>query len=113
MIIIENSISIYLGAIFSIILIAYYNDYFFTLLYFIFEFTLVRKIDFNDEYFNTSALYELTEFLVRRYEEPSPFEKMEAIDLERSFRNKLKNINTDNHCMTLSLYLYYLISPNK
>ncbi len=51
MIIIENSISIYLGAIFSIILIAYYNDYFFTLLYFIFEFTLVRKIDFNDEYF--------------------------------------------------------------
>ena len=51
MIIIENSISIYLGAIFSIILIAYYNDYFFTLLYFIFEFTLIRKIDFNDEYF--------------------------------------------------------------
>ena len=49
--IIDNSISVYGGAIISIILITYYNDIFFSLIYFIYQVNLIEKMDLNDSFF--------------------------------------------------------------
>ena len=49
--IIDNSISVYGGAIISIILITYYNDIFFSLIFFIYQVNLIEKMDLNDSFF--------------------------------------------------------------
>jgi len=58
----------------------------------------VRKIDkfkndedllvynFNDEYSKNSSSFQLSEYMITRYPEPSPFEKKEYVDLELSIK---------------------------
>ena len=49
--IIDNSISVYGGGIISIILITYYNDIIFSIIYFIYQVNLIEKLDLNDSFF--------------------------------------------------------------
>jgi len=49
--------------------------------------------NFNDEYTEKRALYELTEYMITRYPEPSSFEKKEYIELENIIKELFNKTN--------------------
>jgi len=55
--------------------------------------TQILVYNLNDEYFKDEILYQLVEYMITRYPEPTEFEKKEYIDLESYIQPILNQIN--------------------